>query len=171
MNTLNNDLLYKSSTEVLQQLKNDADDCLKSWHETESIISQKANSMLQFLIPSVIAIFGFMLSRFNNFVFDYLLFACFFEIIILCSSIFYAYNVATLKPVALSGVRPSDMLNEDTYNDHTHYLRNRIFTLEKSININESVHNQRIKDYKRSLKIIVIGTFIVIIVFSLQSLL
>lgn len=169
MTKLNESLLYNASIEVLEQLKNDAQDCLKSWQETESIISQKASSMLQFLMPSVIAIFGFMISRFDNFVLDYLLMACFFEIIILCLSIFYVYNVANLKSVALSGVTPSDILNEHVFNDYNHYLRIRIFGLQKALDLNELVHNKKIKSYKTSLKILVFGTIAIILVFSLLS--
>lgn len=167
MNTLNNDLLYKSSTEVLQQLKNDADDCLKSWHETESIISQKANNMLQFLVPLVIAIFGFMITKFDNFEFDRLLIACLIEIIILCLSIYYIYSLINLKPVALLGVYPSDILSEDTYEDYNHYLRVRISGLQKALDSNELVHIERIKNYKSALRILVGGTIGLILVFSL----
>lgn len=171
MNKLNESLLYKASDDVLAQLKNDAEDCLKSWHETELIISQKANSMLQFLVPSAIAIFGFMIDRYNKIMIDNLVVVCFIEIIILSVSIYYIYRVVSIKITALYGVTPSDMLTEHVFNDYKHYLRNRIFGLQDALDHTEVVHLERIKSYKIALKTMVIGTFIVFIVFSLLAIL
>jgi hypothetical protein len=171
MKILDESLLYKASIEVLEQLKNDADDSLKSWHETESIISQKANSMLQFLVPLAIGLFGFSFDKLSNNSIDIMLFASLFELFVLIISVYFVYNVINLKKSALNGVTPSEILSDDVVNDYVHYVRLRVFGMQKAIECNMEVHKQRIIYYKKSLNVLTIGTLIVFIVFSVLTIL
>jgi putative Mn2+ efflux pump MntP len=172
MKVLDEELLYLASENTLVNLKADATELLKSYHETETIITNKSTSLLQVLFPVFVGIFGYILveiqTKSNPKLFW---FACIEEIVIFLSC-YYLFESLYLKKIALSGVKPSNILHDDIIkNDQTEntlqYLRLRVFGLQNAITACEASHDKRKTNFKNALNIIMIGTSIVVVVFSL----
>jgi hypothetical protein len=113
MKALDEELLYLASENTLVNLKADATELLKSYHETETIITNKSTSLLQVLFPVFVGIFGYILveiqTKSNPKLFW---FACIEEIVIFLSC-YYLFESLYLKKIALSGVKPSNILHDD----------------------------------------------------------
>ncbi len=172
MKALDEKLLYLASENTLVNLKADATELLKSYHETETIITNKSTSLLQFLFPVLVGIFGYILveiqTKSNPKLFW---FACIEEIVIFLSC-YYLFELLYLKKVALSGVKPSNMLHDDIVkNDENgntlQYLRLRVFGLQNAITACEASHDKRKTNFKNALNILMIGTSVVVLIFSL----
>ncbi|HLO43435.1 MAG TPA: hypothetical protein VK175_03810 [Leadbetterella sp.] len=172
MKALNEDLLYLASENTLVNLKADATELLKSYHETETIITNKSTSLLQVLFPVFVGIFGYILveiqAKSNPKLFW---FACLEEIVIFLSC-YYLFESLYLKKVALSGSKPSNMLHDDIVkndkNENTlQYLRLRVFGLQNAITACEASHDKRKTNFKNALNILIIGTSVVVVIFSL----
>lgn len=172
MKALNKDLLYLASENTLINLKADATELLKSYHETETIITNKSTSLLQVLFPVFVGIFGYILVEIQTKSNPKLLwFACLEEIVIFLSC-YYLFESLYLKKVALNGVKPSNMLHEDIVkndqNENTlQYLRLRVFGLQNAITACEASHDKRKTNFKNAINILMIGTSIIVIIFSL----
>ena len=169
-NQLNQDLLYTASAKVLHEIKIEAIDCLKSYHETENIITNKAIGLLQILFPVFVAIFGFIVIELQNNRNSVILCVASFEAIVIFLAVYSLYEILVLKKVALSGSVPSDVLKLDIVNKSQdenllHFLRIKIYSLQNAISACQVSHEMRKNKLKMSLNILLTGTCLVLVIF------
>lgn len=172
---LDTELLYLASKEILSDIKNEAVDNLKSLHESENIVNNKATGLLQVLFPVFVGIFGFIINEMsNNKTSKLLFFSSLLEIVIFISC-FYLFDILVLKKVALVGFKPSNILEkdivEDTENEnHLQYLRIKVFSLQNAIEKTQESNTKRAKSLQNALNILIIGTASIAITFLLYHL-
>lgn len=169
---LNEELLYLASKEILIDVRSEAIENLKSLHESENIINNKATGLLQVLFPVFVAIFGFIINEVSNLrLSKMLIFASILEIIIFLSC-FYLFDILVLKKVAILGYKPSNILKSDIVEDseeenYIHYLRIKVYSLQNAIEKTEISNKSRATALKNALNILLIGTAGLVIIFLL----
>lgn len=168
---INLDLLNKASKDILIELRNDANENLKSLHDSENVITNKANGLLQILFPLFIAIFGFIVSEFISHKNIYLLFFAICIEIIIAICCYNLFEILVPKTTALLGAKPSNNLDVDIIENSTNeenvneFLKIKVYSLENAIAEATNSHLHRSKLLERALKILIIGTAIVAIIF------
>jgi hypothetical protein len=174
-NALNEDLLYRATKDVLIEVKNEAVDCLKSLHESENIVTNKANGLLQVLFPVFVAIFGYIVIQLPNKKFDTILFiACLQELVIFLSC-YFLFDILVSRKTALLGSSPEKMLQERVINkkkeeNYIELLRLRVFSLNNAIKVATETNRVRTVLLFKALNFLMIGTSAVIIIFFLTLL-
>lgn len=166
-NELNIKLLEKASNTFLKETIKNAEDCLKSYHDTESIVTNKSVSLLQITFPILIALLGYIISDYGSKnVLGHASFTALLECMVIAVSIAFLFEVLFIKKVALLGAEPfhiiqDDIVTNDVKDEELRYLRTRVYSLQEAINCCKVSQSTRKVKYKRSINMLVVGTLIV----------
>ncbi|SHF84870.1 hypothetical protein SAMN05444377_1252 [Flavobacterium fontis] len=149
------------SVEALKLLKSEAEMVLDESLSSESIITNKANTIFQILIVLLFSVLGFIASTFPDInVNSHLIRICLFLICVTGSSIWYLLKIIYPRLTYSKGTIPSKLLHDDiVFKDWEEFsiLKNRIYNLEEAIKQNKKIQSERISNFKISIYILLIG--------------
>ena len=166
------EILFKAKNETLSLIKVEAEKHLLSIQNTEDVITNKSNNLIQILLPILIVLFGVLVNSISSGKFDWK-FQLSLLISILLSFVVYTLyeNILPVKSV-IQGSEPkqliqSDMIFGEQLKDDRNILVNRIFSLQKAINYSANSHSIRYKRFKKGNKFLFLGLLIIFILFAL----
>lgn len=162
-------ILGSLSEENLFLIKEEGETYLDKQAESENIIIAKATNLFQLLVAILISLMGYLISEKDSLSNVPLYYASvIFEISIAISTIF-SFVVIFPKTIFLRGTPPRNVLQLDIFNgseyDKLKFLKNRILSIDCSIEKNKKSHSTRILYYKLSIITIFLGIVCSTIVF------
>ena len=166
------EILFKAKNETLLLIKDEAEKNLLSIQNTEDVITNKSNNLIQILLPILIVLFGVLISSISSADFGWKFQLSLLISVLLCFVVYTLYeNILPVKSV-IQGSEPkqliqSDMIFGDKLKDDRNILVNRIFSLQKAINYSTNSHSIRYKRFIKGNKLLLLGLLIIFILFSL----
>ncbi|MFV8372746.1 hypothetical protein [Flavobacterium sp. LB2P74] len=155
------------SIEALKLIKSEAEMVLDESLSSESIITNKANTIFQILIVMLFSVLGYLVNGFPNInINSPTIKICLFLIAINTCSIWFLLKIIYPKTTYTKGTTPSKLLFSDIIiKDWEEYsiLKNRIYNLDDAIEQNKKSQSNKITNFKTSTYILLIGLFFVTI--------
>jgi hypothetical protein len=166
------EILFKAKNETLLLIKDEAEKNLLSIQNTEDVITNKSNSLIQILLPILIVLFGVLVNSISSDKFDWKFQLSLLVSVLLGFVVYTLYeNILPVKSV-IQGSEPKqliqpDMIFGEQLKDDRNILVNRIYSLQKAINYSANSHSIRYKRFKKGNKFLFLGLLIIFILFSL----
>lgn len=155
----NKQILNRIDKETLLLVKGEAELLMDEITLSENTTISKANNYFQILFAVSVSIIGFLVSRSDNYdkysLFNQisLVFLLFFMV-----SLFFLLRILYPKTEGLKGTIPSEVLQDDIFNKSKDeielFLSNRIISLQKCIAKRIKNQENRIKDLKAAVALI-----------------
>lgn len=169
MQQLNTRLLDKLDISNLELIKAEAELCNSEISKSEEIITNKANTLLQVVMVFITSLIGFVITQ----IIDGQLPKIFTQVGI----IFLVFLSCSLRLLlkawypnknGLSGVMPSNLIDnaiysDDNENNQKNFYRNRIYSLNMAMHNNLESLSMRVRQYEKSIKLIIVGLIVTII--------
>jgi hypothetical protein len=135
---------------------------------SENITISKANNYFQILFAVTISLIGFLVSR-NILVneIDLSYYICLILVFYFFIALFFFSKILYPKTEGLKGALPTDLLQNDIFNKSEHeyeqLLANRIMSLDNCLIARKVNQNQRIKDFKCAVSLILCALVTVVL--------
>jgi hypothetical protein len=153
------------SIDALKLIKSEAEMVLDESISSESIITNKANTIFKILIVMLFSVLGYLVNGFPNIdIKSYVVKICLFLIFMPACSIWFLLKIIYPKSTYTKGTMPSKLLFSDIIiKDWEEFsiLKNRIYNLEEAIKQNKTSQSEKISCFKTAIYILLIGMFIV----------
>ncbi|WP_316633266.1 hypothetical protein [uncultured Flavobacterium sp.] len=147
--------------EILKLLKSEAEMALDESIASQTIITDKANTIFQILIVILFSILGFLVSKFPDIEINSPIIKISLFLIIVCScSIWFLLKIIYPNLTYSKGTTPSKLLHSDIFIkdwEEISILKNRIYNLDKAIKENKIFQSNRIYHFKTAIYILLIG--------------
>ncbi|MFB9110037.1 hypothetical protein [Flavobacterium gyeonganense] len=167
----NKQILNRIDKEALILIKCEAELLMDEITLSENTTISKANNYFQILFAVCISIVGFLVSRSGNYdkysLFNQisLIFLLFFMV-----SLFFLLRILYPKAEGLKGALPSEVLQNDIFNNSKDeielFLSNRIVSLQNSIAKRIRNQENRIRDMKAAI-VLIVTSLISVVIYSL----
>lgn len=167
----NKQILNRIDKEALILVKYEAELLMDEITLSENTTISKANNYFQVLFAVCISIIGFLVSRSDNYdkysLFNQisLVFLLFFMV-----SLFFLSRILYPKAEGLKGTIPSDVLQNDIFNKSKDeielFLSNRMVSLQKCIGKRIKNQENRIRDMKAAI-VLILASLISVLIYSL----
>jgi len=164
-------ILNRINKEALLLVKGEAELLMDEITLSENITIGKANNYFQIIFAVSVSIIGFLVSRSDNYdkysIFNQisLLFLLFFVI-----ALFFLSRILYPKTEGLKGTIPIEILQNDIFNNTDYevelFLSNRISSLQRCIEKRIKNQENRIKDLKIAIALI-LASLIFVLIYSL----
>jgi hypothetical protein len=167
----NKQILNRIDKEALILIKCEAEFLMDEITLSENTTISKANNYFQILFAVCVSIIGFLVSQSDNYdkysLFNQisLVFLLFFMV-----SLFFLLRILYPKTEGLKGAIPSEVLQNDIFNKSKDeielFLSNRIVSLQKCIAKRIKNQENRIRDMKAAI-VLILASLISVIIYSL----
>jgi|GEM_PF-2357900 len=147
--------------EILRLLKSEAEMALDESTASQTMITDKANTIFQILIVILFSVLGFLVSKFPDIQINSpIIKVSLFLIIVSSCSIWFLLKIIYPNLTYSKGTMPSKLLYSDIFIkdwEEISILKNRIYNLDKAIKENKISQSNRIYHFKTAVYILLIG--------------
>lgn len=166
---MNQEILFKTEVSTLLLIKEEAEKNLLAIQNTEDVITNKSNNLIQIIFPITVILSGYSINSISIDNFDWKFYLSISLILLFCLVVFQLYkNILPVKS-AMIGTEPnqlvkSDMISGNAQKDERNILVNRVYNLQTAIEYTVQSHSTRYKRFRNTNKILLVG---LVLIFSL----